>query len=315
VADVLGEAAASYPIEGLILSFTGLGLRGGRLANAPYCFCHACVQRYRETANADLAQDATGEMLGRVRLWQLEQAHENLSYLRHRLTRMRRTLRLICHATPDWRHTTAYRGPLSEASALMNWPELLDSGLVEELLVDHDGEPCGAHFSARVAADYAYLGDRVLFLPMLRIDQLADLRAAIHLPDRLPVAGFIAEFQSRFTEEDTRFIRERFFPENAVLPESSPVMTAVFLLDRVRRTHAQQPILRDMLGDILRLLSRQLPLPGDFGLLEVIEENLHGLEQFIRRRRLERLEVTEGTLCDLGLARRFIRLACLDVRS
>lgn len=313
--DVLGEVVVSYPIEGLMLNYTGLGLVGGGLDRSPFCYCATCAELYRRTFDADLVEDANGEMLGRVRLWQMEQAHEGLGYLRHRLGRMRRTLRIMARASPEWRQTGDYDGPFSDGAVLMDWPELLREGLIDELVVDHDGEACGEHFSARVAADYAYLGDRVLFLPMVRIDKIEQLRMAIHLPNRLPVSGFIADFQTSFTEEEARSIRERYLPENAVLPESNPVMTAAYLLDRVRQTHQQDPIVRDLLGDILRLLSRQLPLPSDFGLLEVIEENLVGLEQSIRRGRLKRVNVSEVTLCDLGLARRFIRLACLDVRS
>jgi hypothetical protein len=313
--DLLGEVCVAYPIEGLMLNYTGLGLRGGRLEASPFCFCQSCCAIYRESHDADLIEDAAGPALERVRLWQMEQAHEGLSYLRHRLTRMRRTLRLIARVAPDWRQQPLDRGPLDEGSVLMNWPELLGNGLIEEVVVDHDGEACGPHFSSRVAADYAYLGDRTLFVPMVKIEKLEELRVATQLPNRLPVSGFIAEFQSSFSEEDTRFIRAQFFPDNAVLPESSPVMTAAYLLDRVRQAHVHNPIVRDLLGDILRLLSRQLPLPRNFDLLEMIEQNLSGLEQAIRRGRLERIEISEEMLCDLGLARRFVRLACLDVRS
>ena len=314
-ADLLCEAAERYPIEGILLNYTGLGLQSGPLPETPYCFCASCQRLYEDAFGASLVEDARTEMLGRVRLWQLEQAHDSLSYIRHRLARTRRTMRLTCCATPDWRDRTDYGGPLTPGSVLMDWPELLHSGLVEELVVHHDDEPCGDHFSGRVAADYAYLGDRVLFLPMVRVQRREDLKVAADLQNRLPVPGFIAEFQGILSDEDAEFIRENYFPGRAMLPESNPVMTAAFLLDRVRQAHPQQLILRDLLGDMLRLLSRQLPLPSDFELLEVVEENLMGLEQAIRRGRLKRLEHNEAMMCDLGLARRYIRLACLDVRS
>jgi uncharacterized lipoprotein YddW (UPF0748 family) len=314
VGDILCEVSARYPIDGLVLNFSDLRLTGGSLESQPFCFCDACRLLYYQEFGADLLDDARDEMLGRARLWQMEQAQETLDYLRHRLTRARRTLRVVCRADPQWRLDSHYEGPPAPGAILMDWPELLDSGLVEELVVDHAGEECGGLFSARVSADYACLGDRVLFLPMARIEKPEELEMALAAQERLPIPGLIAEFPDGLAEDATHWIRENCFPEDVMLPESNPTLTAAYLLDRVRQQYAQQPILHDLLGDILRLVGRQLPAPDDFSLLEVIEENLHGLEQAIRRQQA-RLEVDEGTMCDLGLARRFIRLACMDVRS
>jgi hypothetical protein len=98
------------------------------------------------------------------------------------------------------------------------------------------------------------------------------------------------------------------------LPEREPVRAAAYLLSRVRLLHEDQPIIHDLLYDVLRLLARQLPQPSDFSTLQVIEQNLFGFEQFIRRGRLG-TRLPERTMRDLGLARRLIRMACMDVRS
>jgi hypothetical protein len=93
------------------------------------------------------------------------------------------------------------------------------------------------------------------------------------------------------------------------------VRTAAFLLSRIRQSYEDQPVMYDLLYDILRLLAGQLPQPSDFHTLEVIEQNIHGLEQFIRRGRLGSMRIPESVMRDLGLARRFARMACMDVRS
>lgn len=315
LADILVEMVAGYPVDGIMFNFQDLGIEGGPLADSPYCFCQSCREDYYATYHADLISDASGKKLERVRHWQKGQLQENFSYLRHRLIRSRRTLRIICRARPDWRGELGGEPPATSGSSLMDWPGLLASGAIEELAIDHDAEPCGPLLGARLAADYAHLGDRVLFAPILSIGDLHELRWPLEAIGRYPIPGFFAEFQSSFTEEEARFMRETYFPDMAPLPEAEPIRTAAFLLSRIRLLHEDQPVIHDLLFDVLRLLTRQMPIPNDFATLQVIEQNLHGLEQFIRRGRLRTTRIPERTMRDLGLARRFVRMACMDVRS
>jgi hypothetical protein len=132
---------------------------------------------------------------------------------------------------------------------------------------------------------------------------------------RYPTPGFLAEFHYSLSEESAQLIRNSVFADMSLLPESDPVRTAAFWLSRIRLSHEDQPVIHDLLYDLLRLLRRQLPKPNDFNALAVIEQNIHGLEQFIRRGRLGKARIPERTMRDLGLARRFVRLACMDVRS
>jgi hypothetical protein len=306
---------AGYPVDGMMLNYDGLGMMGGRLAASPYCFCQSCRRMYYDTFHSDLVADAAGDMLDRVRRWQLERIGESFSYLRHRLIRSRRTLRIVCRARPTWRERPDSPSPPAAGTLLMDWPEQLASGAIEELAIDPDNEPAGPQLGSRLAADYAYLGDRVLFLPILAIGELEELRAPLEAIGRYPAPGFLGEFQESFTEEDARFIRENYFAEPAPLPEAEPVRTAAYLLSRVRLLHEDQPVIHDLLFDVLRLLAQQLPFPYSFPTLAVIEQNIHGLEQFIRRGRLRSSRIPERTMRDLGLARRFVRMACMDVRS
>lgn len=315
LAGILCEMVSAYPIEGVVFNFDNLGLFGGPLAESPFCFCAACRQNYYEAYQADLIGDAVGPRLGRVRAWQLAQIQEHFIYLRHRMIRSRRTLRVVCRAKPTWRESPDYTLPPGRGAVLMDWPALLASGAIEELAIDHDGEPLNAQIGARLAADYAYLGDRVLFLPIVAVGALEELAFPLAAIRRHPIPGLLAEFQTSFTEEDARQIRETCFPEPAPLPEADPVRTAAFLLSRIRLLHEDHPVIYDLLYDLLRLLARQLPTPTDFTILTVIEQNIHGLEQYIRRGRLGKARIPEHTLRDLGLARRFVRMACMDVRS
>ena len=67
--------------------------------------------------------------------------------------------------------------------------------------------------------------------------------------------------------------------------------------------------------DLLRLIERALAEGASFESLEVIYENLAGLQHAIRRGRLGDYAIPESTLRDLGLARRLVRLACMEVRA
>lgn len=314
LADVLSELAAGYPIDGLMINFDGMNMKGGALEESPFCFCPACRQAYYGEFQADLLADAQGGRLERVRAWQLEQMHEHFIYLRHRILRSRRSMRLICRARPDWRDTPDHPRPPMERTVLMDWPTLLASGAIEEVAVDADEEPCTDGFSTRLAADYAYLGDRILFLPIIAVRDLHELAQPLAAISRYPIPGFLGEFQSSLTEESVRFLRETYFAEDAPLPESEPVRTAAYLLSRVRLQYEDQPMVHDLLFDMLRLLRGQMPEPNSFSTLQMLEQNIHGLEQFVRRGRLGRL-VPERAMRDLGLARRFVRLACMGVRA
>jgi hypothetical protein len=67
--------------------------------------------------------------------------------------------------------------------------------------------------------------------------------------------------------------------------------------------------------DFLRLIEMQLRKGLTFEPLEVILQNLGGLQAAIRRGRLGGYVIPESTLRDISLARRILRLTCLQVRS
>lgn len=315
IGDVLTEVAHSYPITGLVLYYSSYGLHGGPLGHFPFCFCESCRAQYREEyPDADLVADA-GSNIERVRTWQLDMSHDTLAYLRHRILRARRALRFICRARPHWRGEPPTRGVTERNVRLMDWPALMDSGAVDELLVDPDDEPLGASLGSRVAADYAFLGDRVLFSPVISVEDPANLRIPLRVLYRYPIPGFIAQFQHPLSLDDAQAIRESYFSEPAMVAETSPVRTAIWLLDQVRLRYRDDTPIGTLMADMLRILSRQLPMPDNFSMLQVIEQNLIGLEQFVRRGRLEPVKVDEEVLRYLGLARRFVRLAGLDVRA
>ncbi|MCE5231491.1 family 10 glycosylhydrolase [bacterium] len=315
IGDVLTEVAHAYPITGAVLYYSSYGLHGGPLGDFPYCFCESCKAQYREAyPEADLAVDA-GSNIERVRAWQLQMSHETLDYLRHRILRARRALRFICRARPHWRAEPPTQRVIDRNVRLMDWPELMDSGAVDELLIDPDDEPLSADLGTRVAADYAYLGDRVLFSPIVTVEDPASLRIPIRVLYRYPIPGFIAQFQHLLSSDEAQAIRESYFSEPAMIAEANPVRTAIWLLDQVRLRHQDGSPLGTLMADMLRILTRQLPLPDNFSMLQVIEQNLLGLEQFIRRGRLEPLQVDDDVMRYLGLARRFVRMAGLDVRA
>ena len=313
VANILTEMIMGYPVDGVVMQFSGFGLHQGPLDQSPFCFCPPCRQRHWERFGEPLVDQAGGERLERVRRWQAELTQQHLAYLRHRLRRARRTVRLIGQMTPFWRCDPSEAERLRDHYMPVKWPEALSASLIDELGIEPAGEISASLFSNQLAADYAFLGDHVMWLPILRITAPDDFVTPLASMERYPVPGFIAEFQSSPTEAQALQIRERFFSRPALQPEPQPARTAAALLDRVRLTHEEHTVLHDLLSDLLRLLARQIPEPNDFTTLEMIAQNIHGLEQFIRRGRLASVQMTERTMRDLGLARRFVRMACMDV--
>ncbi|HOE95502.1 MAG TPA: family 10 glycosylhydrolase [Candidatus Sumerlaeota bacterium] len=313
VGSLLAELAAGYNIPGIVINYTAVGIEGGPIKSSPFCFCASCRERFRETHGVELAAEALHGDLELVRAWQRDQMHLHLRYLRHRLLKMRHSLRLVARVRPQWREGAFDSQLLTPGVSLLDWSTLAREGALETLVIDHDNERLGPLFSTRLAADYAYLGDQVLFLPMLSVHDLDDLSIPMAVLRRYPCTGFIGEFQRSFTDGDTQFLARQVFGNPAILPSDRPLQTAAYFLNLVHQTHQDQPELRELTRDILRLISRQSPHPHDFELLRVMEQNLRGLEQAIRRGALGFGSIPERTLIHLGLARRFVRIALMDV--
>jgi uncharacterized lipoprotein YddW (UPF0748 family) len=225
LADLLCEMISAYPLDGIVFNFDSLDMDGGPVEDSPFCFCASCRALYYEAFQADLISDAAGPRINRVRSWQLEQIHDHFLYLRHRMVRSRRNLRVVCRAKPTWRESPDFALPPGKGAVLMDWPALLASGAIEELAVDPDEESTTAQLGSRLAADYAYLGDRVLFLPIVTIGDLNELAWPVEAIRRLPLPGFLAEFQNSLTDEEARWVRETYFADPAPLPEADPVRT------------------------------------------------------------------------------------------
>lgn len=311
--DVITEVSAAYPVSGLVINYTGLGLRGGSLEDWPFCFCDDCCRRYYEDYEGDLVAEA---VLGRtdfIRNWQMEKVREQLVYIRHRISRVRPGLTFICRATPHWANRSNCRMRSDSGHVLVEWPPLLDDGILDELAIDHGNEPLDEHFSSLLASDYSYLGDRILTLPMIRLSSLVDEWRHLNSLSRFPVSGFIAEFPRPLTVEDTELLRSAYFPDPALVPESNPLGTAIFLLNRVQEQYVDTIELNDLLKDFQKILLLHLRDELGFETLLQVEENIHGLEQCLRRGRFMQQTVSESVLRDIGMARRYVRMARMDV--
>lgn len=318
LADVLTECVARYPIEGLVLDFTGFAMRGGPPTESPFCFCARCREQYAaQSPDHDLLLDAAEPRRhSRLRTWQVAQVHEFIFYMRHRALRSRPGLRLVCRGEPTWRDGTRLDLEPTAGQPLVNWPPLMESGTIDSLLVDHHGEAGIRLLGPRLAADYAHIGDRAPFMPVIQFERIGATASPQSVIGRYPIAGFIAQCNEPLGEIAVRRIRENWFAQPASLPQRGPVRAAIYLLERARRTHEDQPRFHDLIADFLRLLARSRHGDGiDFQFLQVIEENMYGLEQFIRRGRLGRDAIPESTLRDLGLARRLVRMASVDARA
>ncbi len=316
LAGLLAEVVMAYPIDGVVLNLSGYGLRGGSLEASPFCFCPACAERYRQARGADLIETALTEAgIADVRQWQTEASMQALEYIRHRVIKTRRTLRLLCRAQPQWRWNADFAGPMLHAPYCLDWNRALGSGIVEALIVDHDDERAPELFSARLVSDLAELHQDALFVPAVQVERPEDLEAPLAAVRRYPVSGLVVEWVEAFEPDQADAVRRRFFSEPASVPEGAPLPSVALLLRRIGERHAENPLIGDFMRDFLRLVRRAFQDGASYHDLSVILENLVGLQEAIRRRRLGGYHVPESTLRDLSLARRILRLALLDVRS
>lgn len=316
IGDILTELVAGYSINGLVVNYTGFGLRTGPLETSPFCFCDSCAERYAAQTGGEIFSDALDPHgLARLRNWQTRAAHASLEYLRHRIIKTRRTIRLISRVAPQWRWSPEDSAVNLKPPFVMDWNSLLNTGAVEELLVDHEEEDGSQVFSARLASDLAYLHDDSLVLPSLYLRAVEDLREPVAAVRRYPVAGLLVECSRPLTRDEALRIRDTHFAEPARSPDDEPLMSVAFLLRRVQARHRDNDLINDFMRDFLRLIEMQVSRGMSFAALQLILENLAGLQTAIRRGRLGAYPIPESVHRDIGLARRIIRLACLDVRA
>lgn len=314
--DMITELAVSYPLDALVLNYSGYGLRGGALEQSPYCFCASCRRRFAEDRSAEICTLASDPVrIHEVRQWQTELSTESLEYMSHRLNKARRTLRLLCRAHPQWRWTSVDSGPTVQAPYCVDWNGLLADATISGLVIDHDDERNPEFFTTRIASDFAELHQEALLLPTMRISRVSDFDEPLKTIRRYPVPGFFADFTDELSDDDADEIRERFLFPPAQLTATVPLVSAAFLLKRIRNSHRDNPLISDFMRDFLRLVEKAYRGETKFRSLEVIFKNLSGLQDAIRRGRLGDYTVPESTLRDISLARRLTRLACLDVRA
>lgn len=314
--DMLAELVSGYSLDGIVMNYTGYGMREGSLAESPFCFCADCCRQYAEQTQGDLIRNAASpERLPEVRRWQNAASTQSIDYLRHRVFKLRRTLRFIGRAQPQWRWTSEETGPQLYPRYTLDWNSLLRGGLLEGLLIDHDDEVSNEIFSARLVTDLCELHHEAMLLPMARIFRPEDLRGLLVAVRRYPVPGFMTEFGCPMTGEQADIIREEYLSEPAQVPELMPLLSVAFLFQRTRENHSDNDLIGDLMRDFLRLIDRALSEGQTIGLLHILYENLDGLQDALRRHRLGGYQVPESTLRDIALARRLIRLACLDVRT
>lgn len=311
--DLVAEATSRYPLDGLVVDFTNFPLRQGSLEAAPFCFCARCRERYYQQTNVDLLSIVGEGHLDAVRQWQTTAIHDNVLYLRYRLRRSRGGIRFVGRVRPFWREYERSRGFEGEDIPLIDWGTLLAQYGLEQLIADHDGEPCGPTLRWRLAADYAYLGDRAAFMPMLSVRDPRELSEAMAAIRRYPMSGCLVEFQKTLSDEGADWLRGEVFSNPAQPPENDLPAAAGWLLERVQDHYLHDPMLHDLMHDFLRLLVRDPILHDQFRSREVIAENILGLEQYLRRARPGVAPPPPHVMRNLALARRYIQMACLDV--
>jgi hypothetical protein len=232
--------------------YTGYGLRCGELDRHPYCFCTACREKYAEDRNRDLVDDAADPArIAEVREWQTEVSTLSIEYLRHRTAETRRALRLLARTQPQWRWNFDDTGPLMHEPYCMEWNRLLNSGVIEEIIIDHDDEDAPELFGNRLVADLSELDQDALVLPSIRAEKPDDLEFPLAAIRRYPVAGFVLDVKGRLTMDDARAIQSRYMSDPAQMAEIDPLVSTAYLLRRVQNRHGDVEIVRDFIRDFL----------------------------------------------------------------
>jgi uncharacterized lipoprotein YddW (UPF0748 family) len=307
LADTLYEVMETYPFHGVLIDlrfypFYTLQDDG----SVPWCYCKYC----RERTTHDLGFDPAGvdfererTMVERWREWQTHQMDEALAYIRLRVLKSRRTMRVLGLLTTE----SALRD--REQRPLIHWKTWVERSLVEALVLDSFA-PDAAGFAEQLRGDLETLSENSLLIPMLpRLTHEGN--AILEVIQREPVPGFATRFpdwnQPGF-DPDKR-VR---FEGPAHGADADPITSICALFDQICLTVPEEEELVAFLRDLRHVLTRS-SAEVTVDRLTMVALNVRGLHDRMAEGRMALGSHQERVLHDLDLAARLTYLACCDL--
>ena len=306
LSDTLHVLLEDYPFHGLLVDLRHYPFYSSESGYVPWCYCGAC----RQATLVDLGFDPAGvdfarerSLVERWKEWQTEQMDTALAYLRVRVLKARRTMRILGLLTTDSGLADNVPRPL------LHWRSWVERSLVEALVMDRYS-PLPAQFETQLRADIETLPRSSLLIPMLP-RKAENPQAFLTVFHREPIPGFAARFEG--------WDRPDFDPRNRLCfdgparPMESDSIQSICLL--FRRMKAMAPHLEEFgafLDDLARILLRD-DVAMRVDRLLVVAENIRGLYDKALAGQVDFGPKRDDALHDLDLACRLAYLAGCDL--
>jgi hypothetical protein len=304
--DTLTLLMEDYPFHGLMIDlrhYPFYTVGDGR--NLPYCYCRSCREgALRELGfdPVDLDFEREQSLVTRWSDWQASQMDEALAYLRTRVLRARRTMRVMGLLSTE-------SGLEKNRMPLIHWKTWVERSLVETLVLDRYS-PNVNEFTQQLRGDLSTLPDTSLLLPMLP-QKAEDGNAFLPIFQDEPVPGFCTRFLDWDLPEFDPDARVRL-SESAISAEADPISSICYQFDHLVRLMPEEEELAAFLGDLKRILVRN-DVPMSIARLMMVAANIRGLYDRVVEGQVKFGRDQDRVLRDLNLAIRLAYLAGFDL--
>ncbi len=305
--DTLHIVLEDFPFQGLLVDlrhYPFYATSAGKYL--PWCYCEAC----REKTLRDLGFDPVGVdihreafMIDKWKEWQAKQIDYSMAYMRQRVLKARRTMRVLGLLSTD-------SGlPDESLRPIIHWRDWVENALVESLVLDRYA-PDPEDFTEQLREDIQTLPRESLLIPTIPRAS-TDSYACYRTIQQETVPGLLA----RFSDWDlpTFAPRQRLQFEQPAFPsESDPIRSICALFERLRHDVPQEAEFCAFLKDLGKILARS---HDDLNLerLMIVADNIKGLHNKIAEGQLDFGRLQDQVLHDLDLAHRLAFLAACDL--
>jgi len=305
--DTLHVLLEDYPFQGLLVDLRHYPFRAGGEGNyLPWCYCTACREATLrdlgfDPADVDFTKEAA--MVERWKEWQAVQMDTSLAYMRMRVLKARRTMRVMGLLTTDSGLSPGDMKPL------IHWRTWVERSLVEALVLD-TYSPDPSEFSSQLHQDIETLPRSSLLLPTLP-RQAENADPFLQLLDMEPVPGFVSRF-SNWDQPDFDPSQRACFDAPAASVEADPVGSIGRLFEQIGDLVPEESEFLEFLGDLGRILTRS-DATVTIERLTMVISNLQGLHDRVAEGQLAFGPSQDQILHHLDLAVRLTYLACCDL--
>ncbi|MFW5870726.1 MAG: family 10 glycosylhydrolase [Candidatus Sumerlaeota bacterium] len=307
--DTLHIVLEDYPFHGLLIDlrhYPFYATSEGKYL--PWCYCEAC----REKTLRDLGFDPVGVdihreafMIEKWKEWQAAQIDDAIAYMRQRVLKARRTMRVLGLLSTD--------SGLEDESLrpLIHWRTWVERALVESLVLDKYA-PDPQAFTNQVREDLETMPKESLLIPTIP-RAATDTSSFMQTIREEPVPGLLSRFPDwdlpTFAPKRRIQFRQAAFPS-----ESDPISSICVLFEHMCREAPQEEEFCAFLADLSAILSREHE-SLTLNRLMIVADNIQGLHKKVAEGRLDFGRFQDQVLHDLDLAHRLAFLAACDLRD